>query len=294
MKDYKLSIPDPDKYFFIPKELLVFIHRIERLSEKYPVNVLVVGKQGCGKSSLVRQFAAYFNRPLATFQIGLLTEPGQLFGQYEIRNSETVYQENLFPKAITTPRCVVHLEEINRPEHPKALNELYSVLSEDRSIWIDQLGMVRVSKGVVFFATMNEGEEFVGTEFLDAALRDRFYIIHMDYLPAHIEQRLLVLKTGIKEDEAALIVNVINRLRNDPENPFPISIRHSLMIAELVALGASVREATTYSLQVSRDMLESLLLSIHVETKEASAGLEEYVIFTPGHGLEDEQKWARI
>jgi len=293
MKDYKLAIPEADKHFFIPKELVRFLHRIEKLSDKYPVNILIVGKQGCGKSSLVRQFAAYFNRPLATFQIGLLTEPGQLFGQYEIKNSETVYQENLFPKAITTPRCVIHLEEINRPEHPKALNELYSVLSEDRSIWIDQLGMVRVSKGVVFFATMNEGDEFIGTEFLDAALRDRFYIIHMDYLPAHIEQRLLVLKTGIKEDEAGLIIRVINKLRNDSENPFPISIRHSLMIAELVALGAPVREAITYSLQVSKDILETLLLSVHVETKEITTEAQDYVIFAP-NGLEDGQKWAQI
>jgi len=281
MVKYELEIPELDRYFFVPKELIGFLHHIERLSERHPVNVLVVGKQGCGKSSLVRQFAAYFNRPLATFQIGLLTEPGQLFGQYEIKNSETVYQENLFPKAITTERCVIHLEEINRPEHPKALNELYSVLSEDRSIWIDQLGMVRVSRGVVFFATMNEGEEFVGTELLDAALRDRFYIIHMDYLPSTIEKRLLVLKAGIKEEDAELITKVVNRLRSDPENPVPISIRHSLMIAELVSLGASVREALIYSLQVSKDILESLLLSVHVETKDTDAGSEDYVIFAP-------------
>jgi nitric oxide reductase NorQ protein len=37
------------------------------------------------------------------------------------------------------------------------------------------------------------------------------------------------------------------------------------MIAELVAMGASIREAFTSSLQVSRDILESTLLSIHLE-----------------------------
>jgi len=290
MIDWKLEIPELDRYFFVPKELVKFLYRIEMLSKRHPVNVLVVGKQGCGKSSLVRQFAAYFKRPMATFQIGLLTEPGQLFGQYEIKNSETIYQENLFPKAINTPRCVIHLEEINRPEHPKALNELYSVLSEDRSIWIDQLGMVKVSEGVVFFATMNEGEEFVGTELLDAALRDRFYIIHMDYLPSNIEKRLLVLKTGIKEEEAELITRVINRLRSDPENPTPISIRHALMIAELVSLGASVREALIYSLQVSKDMLESLLLTVHVETKETETSSDDYVIFVPQQ-TEEQRLW---
>ena len=278
---HQLKIPQLDHYFYVSKGIIQFLNRIEKLSLKHPVNVLVTGKQGCGKSSLVRQFAAYFQRPLATFQVGLLTEPGQLFGQYGIKNGETFYQENLFPKAITTPMCVIHLEEINRPEHPKALNELYSVLSEDRSIWIDQVGQIQVTNGVVFFATMNEGEEFIGTEILDAALRDRFYILNMDYLPAAIEQEVLALKTGINEDDAAMIMKVINRIRNDSQTPASISIRHSLMIAELVAMGASLREAMAYGLQVSKDILESLLLSLHIETKEMTSGIEEYTVFVP-------------
>lgn len=150
MRDSELKVPQLDPYFNVPKEVVQILQHLEELSSKHPVNILVVGKQGCGKSSLVRQFAAYFERPLATFQVGLLTEPGQLFGQVEIREGETFYQENLFPKAISTPRCEIHLEEINRPEHPKALNELFSVLTEERAIWIDQLGRVEVTDGIVF------------------------------------------------------------------------------------------------------------------------------------------------
>ncbi|MEZ4602919.1 MAG: AAA family ATPase [Desulfobacterales bacterium] len=74
---------------------------------------------------MVRQFAACNNRPLATFQIGLLSEPGQLFGEHALKNGETYYRKFLFPDAIRTPGCVIHLEEINRPEHPKALNMLF-------------------------------------------------------------------------------------------------------------------------------------------------------------------------
>jgi nitric oxide reductase NorQ protein len=37
------------------------------------------------------------------------------------------------------------------------------------------------------------------------------------------------------------------------------------MIAEMVAIGSSVGEAFTNSLQVSRDVLESILLSLHLE-----------------------------
>lgn len=137
-----LKVPLLDKHFFAPEEVILVLERFENITGKHPVNILITVRQGCRKSSLVRQFAAFYNRPLAVFQMGLLSEPGQLFGEYALKGGETFYQEFLFPKAISTPRCVIHLEEINRPEHPKALNELFSVLSEDRCIWVDQIGLV--------------------------------------------------------------------------------------------------------------------------------------------------------
>lgn len=259
------AVPEPEEHFFLPTDVIENLDRIKRLAELHPVNVLVAGKQGCGKSTLVRQFAARNRRPLAVFQIGILSEAGQLFGEHRLREGETYYQEFLFPKAIQTPGCVIHLEEINRPEHPKALNMLFSVLSEDRKVWTDDLGLLKVADGVVFFATLNEGEEFVGTEMLDAALRDRFYVTLLDYLPQEVETRVLHLKTGVPEADALTIVNVANKLRSNPQEPMVVSTRHTLMIAEMAAVGATIREAFVHSLQVSRDVLESVLLSLHAE-----------------------------
>lgn len=135
---------------------------VHQISKKHPFNVLVTGRQGCGKSSLVTQYAAVFNKPLATFQVGILSEPGQLFGEYVLRDGETRYNQFLFPQALQTPNCVIHLEEINRPEYPKALNMLFSILSDGRKVWMDELGLLKVAEGVVCFATLNEGEEFIG------------------------------------------------------------------------------------------------------------------------------------
>jgi nitric oxide reductase NorQ protein len=263
--DLTLPIPDPEEHFFLPMHVIENLDRIKSVAERHPVNVLVAGKQGCGKSTLVRQFAARNRRALATFQIGILSEPGQLFGEHRLRSGETYYQEFLFPKAIQTPGCVIHLEEINRPEHPKALNMLFSVLAEDRKVWTDELGLLKVADGVVFFATLNEGEEFVGTEMLDAALRDRFYVTLLDYLPPEVETQVLQLKAGIGEADALTIVNVANKLRSNTQEPIVLSTRHSLMIAEMIAVGASLEEAFIHSLQVSLDVLESVLLSLHVE-----------------------------
>jgi nitric oxide reductase NorQ protein len=263
-----LAVPKPDPNFFLPEALIDNISRISLLSQRHPVNVLVAGKQGCGKSSLVRQFAARNNRPLATFQIGLLSEPGQLFGEHALKDGQTYYRKYLFPDAIQTPGCVIHLEEINRPEHPKALNMLFSVLSQDRSVYTDELGHIQVADGVVFFATLNEGDEFIGTEMLDAALRDRFYVMILDYLPPEVETSVLVLKTGIEQADAQTIVNVAAKLRNNSRDPMVVSTRHTLMIAEMVSVGAAVEKAFTGSLQINQDTLESVLLSLHVEIKK--------------------------
>jgi len=117
-KDLNGMIPGIDPNYFLSQGIIKNLNRIEKLSKRHPVNILIVGKQGCGKSSLVKQFAAYYKRPLSTFQIGLLSEPGQLFGEKGLKEGNTFFEEFLFPKAISTPRSVIHLEEINRPEHP--------------------------------------------------------------------------------------------------------------------------------------------------------------------------------
>ena len=107
----------------------------------------------------------------------------------------------------------------------------------------------------------------MGTEMLDAALRDRFYVTLMDYLSPDVETNVLHLKTGITQADAQTIVNVAGQLRKNTQEPVTVSTRHTLMIAEMVAVGATVREAFTNSLQVSRDILESVLLSLHLETE---------------------------
>ena len=277
----QLRIPPLDPNYFILDEDRANLERFHKMSERHPVNILTTGTQGCGKSTLVRQFAHIYQRPMATFQVGLLLESGQLFGQQRLKGGETYYQEFLFPKAIRTPGCVVHLEEINRSETPHAVNELFSVLSEDRSIWIDELGFVEVAPQVIFFATMNEGDEFTGTEALDAALKDRFYRIHLEYLPHDVEKEVLVRKTGLDLSQTDEVLRIVNGIRNNEQLGIGVSIRHSLMIAELVALGASLREALVYSLQISKDTLESLLLAVQVETGETETRADRYILYLP-------------
>lgn len=286
MNNGTLWVPQEDPYYYIDNETLGILDKVHKISAKHPVNMLVAGRQGCGKSSLVKQYAAVYQRPLATFQVGILSEPGQLFGEYALENGETKYKQFLFPQALQTPGCVIHLEEINRPEHPKALNMLFSLLSDDRQVWMDELGILNVADGVVFFATLNEGEEFIGTELLDPALRDRFYILLMDYLPNEVEREVLLKKTGVTEGQAGDILDAVNELRSNSELAIDISTRTTLMIGEMVAAQATLRESISTSLQTNKEILESILISLHLDKGYMEKGETEYMLFTKNVALE--------
>jgi nitric oxide reductase NorQ protein len=279
-KNTNLLVPEADPYYYIDSDTLNILEKINTISRKHPVNVLVAGRQGCGKSSVVNQYAAVYRRPLATFQVGILSEPGQLFGEYTLENGETKYKQFLFPQAIQTPNCVIHLEEINRPEHPKALNMLFSILSDDRQVWMDELGTLKVADGVTFFATLNEGDEFIGTELLDPALRDRFYILLMDYLPSDVEREVLIKKTGVSEAQANEIIDAIGALRSNSDLNIEVSTRTTLMIGEMVAAGGSLRDGIVTSLQTGKDSLESILLSLQIEKGIIEKREVNYLRFT--------------
>lgn len=274
-----LSVPEQDPCFYVSKDLADTFEHIHRLSKIKPVNVLISGRQGCGKSSLVRQYAAIYGQPLSTFQVGILSEPGQLFGEYALEAGETKYKQFLFPQAIQTPNSVIHLEEINRPEHPKALNMLFSLLSDSREVWLEELGQLKVAEGVVFFATLNEGEDFVGTELLDVALRDRFYFVLMEYLPNEIEREVLMQKTGIGAQQADDVMAALNFLRGHGDLGLEVSTRTALMIGDMLAVGASLRQALSASLQTSPETLESVLVGLHFDKGYTEKVSAEYVLF---------------
>ncbi len=170
-----MSVPTR-KPFFISQQNKIQLDKILATKTKHPINILVKGKHGMGKSELARQIAATQNMDYVPVPIGSLQETGQLMGRYELINGETKFVEGKFPKAVKAPNTLIHLEELNRPESPKAVNDLFPLLDDGRSLVHEQLGEVRVANGVVFVATLNEGFEYTGINPLDAALEDRFHI----------------------------------------------------------------------------------------------------------------------
>jgi len=281
-----LYVPEADPHFVIPKGVRETLELVERLSSKHPVNVLITGAQGCGKTSLARQFASRFNRPFTSVECGFLQEPQQWFGRLDLRDGKTVYLESAFIRGVETPRAVVCLDEMNRVENEKVLNVLMAFLDERRRAYVDDIQrIVKVADGVVFFATLNEGAMFAGIDRVDAALRDRFREISLDYLPPNVESEVLVKKTGVSGKDAHTLAQFAASVREDKRIERKVSIRQLLMMAEDIALGLPIRQAVLTAIGYNYDrawqqqILEHLHTFLPVSEVEGVDALEDYEPF---------------
>ncbi len=258
--------------FFITTENKALIESIMASKSKHPVNILIKGKHGLGKSELARQLAATYKMDYVPVPINLLQESGQLMGHDEFLENQTQFLVSNFVKAVRTPQTLIHLEELNRPESPKALGELFPILDDSRMIIHDKIGEVRVAKGIVFVATLNEGFEYTGVDPLDEALRDRFHYVELGYLPPAQEIELIKMRTGLSGPVVKQLIDLINSLRYDGQDPIHVSTRRTLMMAELMKANLPMQQAIVNSIAIDKDKLESILLRFDFSGQMANAG----------------------
>jgi nitric oxide reductase NorQ protein len=268
--------------FFITAENKALIESIMAGKDKHPVNILIKGKHGLGKSELARQLAATYHMDYVPIPINLLQESGQLMGHDEFVDNQTRFIESNFVKAIRTPNSLIHLEELNRPESPKALGELFPLLDDSRMIVHDKIGEVRVAQGIVFAGTLNIGFEYTGIDPLDEALRDRFHFVELGYLPPAEEEKLILMRTGLSGRPVDQLVELVNSLRYDGQDPIHVSTRRMLMIAELMQANLPMQTAIVNCIGIDKDKLESILLRLDFGGLMADArgkiGDGEYVL----------------
>lgn len=263
------------KPFYVQEQHKNMLVTAVKMNQQKPVNILVMGKPGCGKTELGEQLAAKLNRPYFLFQMGLLAESGQLLGNYIWNDGHMVFQEHLFLKAVQTPNAIIGLDEINRAEHPRDCNALMNLLDDTRSTWVNEVQKtVNVAKGVMFWATINEGYEFSGTNPLDAALRDRFLNLRVDWMTAENEKTLLADRVGLDGTTAYKLSNIYHEARR---RNIQLSTRQGLAVAESVAVGLSIEDSFEFVLGGNRSELEEILISLQFKEMESRWDSEETV-----------------
>ena len=151
-----------------PKKL-----RIDELKWRYLLrstyrgkNILLVGPTGCGKTlaakSVVEAVGAQANHLI--FNCGSTQDPRTAIVGKTLfdKATGTVFNASPFATAISTPNCVIILDEISRG-HPEFWNLIMPVLDEtQRTLRLDEKPdspVVQVAEGVTFIATANIGSE---------------------------------------------------------------------------------------------------------------------------------------
>jgi MoxR-like ATPase len=232
--------------FHVPRpELTEYFRTMELMSRNgRAVKVEMIGPSGCGKTEEVREFAAAYNRPYAKNDMGTKLSADELLGFRDFKVDRTVYTASLLVRALATPRCVVHLDEITRLS-PTAGGPLYPLLDHTGQVWSDYLQeYLYVDPSVIVVATSNRGVTFTGTFMSDEALDNRFvYPVEVGFPDAKIEAEILTRKCGVSDQIARALVEFAKKVR-EMCNPAasdaierPISTRNLIAVADLIAHG---------------------------------------------------------
>jgi len=179
-----------------------------------PKNVMLVGPHGCGKTETAIQYAARTTKPLLIMDCAHTREGYLWWGRMHVNNGTTYFKPSEFFKAVEAGGYVILLDELNRVDS-SILSPLMPLLDDRRATHVpDTDHILRVGPDTVFFATMNEGNQYTGTSALDAAIQDRFsFRVEVDYLPTAEEVRVLISRTGVDEDFAIKLVGLAEKIR---------------------------------------------------------------------------------
>ncbi len=245
-----IFIPKKQPDFWVSQAVGRELYIVAKLAKRGEVvNLKVLGPAGVGKTTLGWEFAAANRAPVFEVHWGMYQEPGEVWGKDRLSMEKgTYYEQARLVDALETPGCVIVNDEPNRC-HPEVLNAMFAIWDWRRAAWVPELRrMVKVAPGVVFFACMNEGGEYIGVNPLDKAIRERFTrTIRLNWPPAKIEARILVNRTGCDKDTADKLARFARDVRRNPKVGCTPSTRQLLVAAQDVKEGLPIHEAIMYA-----------------------------------------------
>jgi nitric oxide reductase NorQ protein len=211
-------------------------------------NTMLVGESGTGKTELTQLLGRAMKKDVKIFDMGAKQDPiASLVGVHRF-DGKSVFDRADFTFAIESPGIVV-LDEL--PRAPMNTNNiLFPVLDSRRTLAMDiaahELREIKVHSDCRFVATANEGFRYTGNNVLDQALKERFQIIIVEFMPAEEEVKLLYGRTGLDKSQGRIIVKIAKAIRDaaaKDDLTMGVSIRHTLYAADLASAGLSLPKA---------------------------------------------------
>lgn len=243
-------------------ETYFFANKQRKANPNSPVKIMMVGPSGYGKSTIPKHYADKCGLDFFKLDCATIRDPEEWFGQRKAENGSTMFTLSEFAKKLIAGDVVILLDEINRLE-TWLTNPLYAILDDSKGTQVYDGVEVKLGKNIVIIATMNLGHNYSGIFSIDAALLNRFeYICEVGNMPFDKESEVLTVKTGIDADQAKVIISTADSIR--ALNGVECSIRTTLMIANQVSLGMTVRNAfqTAVILRCSNQTLRKQVIDI--------------------------------
>lgn len=247
LSDPKMSAPDSTKdgFYMAQPDWNLLVRNIKK-----GINTMIIGPTGCGKTSCVKEACDRLGKELYVFDMGSIIDPvSSLLGVHRLQDGKSVFDYAAFTQAIQKP-CVILLDELSRA--PLTTNNvLFPCLDDRRKLQIEvassgECREIKVHPECCFIATANIGSEYTGTNTIDRALMNRFLPLELNYIPGVEEEKVLAKRKSVEAHDAKMIVKIANNIRslaNKQEISSSLSIRETLMVADLVADGWSLGNA---------------------------------------------------
>ncbi len=241
------------------------------ISLKHPVHI--IGPTGCGKTLLALQIAKESGRPAVWINGDESVTTTDLIGGYsqvEVSSIRDKYIHNVFKD-----KDVLKAEWIDNPltlackygytlvynefsrSKAAANNVLLSIFSEGILELPTQFGEERYVKVHPDFRAIftSNSIEYAGVHRPQDALLDRMVGIYMDYYDRETEAKIIAAQSGIKEEHAMSITNILRSLRDKSPQEDLVGTRAGVMVAQALKL------ANNYDKQSIKQLLADVITS---------------------------------
>nr|MBA4405218.1 gas vesicle protein GvpN [Nanoarchaeum sp.] len=222
------------------------------LSLKHPVHI--IGPTGCGKTLLALQIAKERGRPTVWINGDESITTTDLIGGYsqvEVTSIRDKYIHNVFKD-----KDILKADWVDNPltlackygytlfyndfsrSRAVANNVLLSIFSEGILELPTQFGEGRYVKVHPDFRAIftSNSIEYAGIHRPQDALLDRMVGIYMDYYDRETEAKIIAAQSGIKEEYALLITDMLRSLRSKSPPEELIGTRAGVMVAQALKL----------------------------------------------------------
>ena len=241
--------PDISSGFYVEPRIWEFLVR-NIIQHK---NTMLIGPTGTGKTEIIMNICKSLDIDCHIYDMGSMQDPlTDLLGSHRLENGSSVFDYAKFVEDVQKPGVIL-LDELSRA--PLMTNNiLFPCLDVRRQLPVEIADshhdrVIKVHPECTFIATANIGSEYSGTNEIDAALLNRFLPLQLDYLPANVEQEILMIRTKIDPQIAAEVVARFNTIRmayNENRISKTVSTRELIACGEMIADGFTMNDALNF------------------------------------------------